>query len=225
MKRDTKLLLIVIGLIVVAFIFFRPKGETETKVEIESPSEDLGDIFAKAESTLAEGQPQVPFEKRELNNPYLSNSNEDRLDRDFDYETNPYEDTSKKVITVKDTSERASEDTTGGSEERRRAQEDSISIQKEIEAEKEKARAFIEGLSKWLNTNRTAMQSRARAYEIKQNAERIRKEVKQAEAHLKPLMIDRADLMDRYATRLSATRGNDRKIRILMQDLEDELKK
>ncbi len=225
MKRDTKLLLIVIGIIVVAFIFFRPKGDTETRVEIESPSEDLGDIFAEAESTLAEGQPQAPVEKREPNNPYLRRSDYDRSDRDFDYETNPYEDTAKKVITVKDTSESASEDTSGGSDERRRDQEDSVRIQKEIEAEKEKARAFIEGLFKWLNTNRTATQSRARAYEIEQDAERIRKEADQAEAHLKPLMVERADLMDKYATRLSATRSNDYKIRILMQDLEKELEK
>jgi len=93
----------------------------------------------------------------------------------------------------------------------------------DIQREREKTIEFLGGILSWGNLNTNATQARIEAAKIREDAKTVREQAESAKPEIREEMLRRANLMESYANRISATRGNKQKMRILLYDVEHDI--
>ncbi|RKZ29124.1 hypothetical protein DRQ36_09330 [bacterium] len=225
-------ILAVVGLLIIVFVLPTKSGETENKPE---PALDIGNIIDEAVTTIEETPEKIPTPVGNttgaVDTPLIAPRDlADRYAEDLKRQREEVTTMIGEAIDTSGAGELTDRETTvvtsPVSEE-----DDRIIIEEALAQEQEKWENFVEELQSWVNIGRSAYQSRARAEEIRNQARQIYEDTPAVDEvypdpdRIKACMTRRADLMMELANRLSSTRGNDRKISILIKDLEDYRKK
>jgi len=237
MKSDTKILIIVIALIIAIVIFQRVGCAKDKEADITikpGDASDIADIISESEDALRDAAGGVDT-SRVVNDPYASRGSDQMTsprrapdDDDFNYESNPYLDGDEVVANIADgesdgnTTAQTTETDEESNANAERLKEEQKKL--EIEAERQKTKQFYSEVLSWLNTNTSATQARNKAFDIRTRAGKLRENAQDEESYLQSVILERAATMETYANRISATRGNDRKIRALLTELQNKLR-
>ncbi|MGC9316342.1 MAG: hypothetical protein ACP5G4_12050 [bacterium] len=229
MRNDLKAMLIVTGIIVVFFLFTRSCGVGSIEVaeqdnrdsDISSEVDEIERILKETPEQSAEDTAPSPvrmpvYTGRDEKEPLVISHGTPRSEAKTD--NNGAESLERESREPPATIER----------ENQANRKDTVSEEEDSElraklAEEEKLTdQFLFSLAEELRPNMTAAQVRAKAYNIREEASAIRDNAQKLDPQLKSAMLERAKVMEDYATRLSATRGNARKLRILIYDLGNQ---
>lgn len=235
MKSDTKILITIIVLIIIVVVVQKVDcgGGDGRKAKLEpSNQEDFADIISESEKAFDDA-PVV--DKSISNSPkdgYVVSRNNpsDEKDyytnvetNDFEYETNPYLSTEDQQVE----NETESSNYEGSSEAEAvvASVENTEAKQREtaLALERMKKQEFLRELSGFVSLNMSATQARKKAQAIRERAASLREQANGADSEIRTEMLSRADLMQSYANRLSATRENKTKIRILVSDIQHNI--
>lgn len=221
MRTDVKAVIVVASALMVFFIFTRScVDSSEPKVQQESGS-NIAETVNEVEDILNQTPPQNEDPRPRPRNPYVIESPSDRGEPVEIYHGTRPETTSSYVSQSAPEPEpepdRPKSDLEVERENRRsNSQPDNTQA---IANERRLTDQFLFSLAEELRPNMTAAQVRAKAYNIREEASAIRDNAQKLDPQLKSAMLERAKVMEDYATRLSATRGNSRKLRILIHEL------
>ena len=94
-----------------------------------------------------------------------------------------------------------------------------------ISAEKRELENFYNDIVEWDNPNNTASEARSKAAELRASAQQVRESAATADPSVRDAMLNRAQIIEEYAGRISATRSNSAKLRALERDAKKELGK
>ncbi|GEM_PF-2757798 len=83
--------------------------------------------------------------------------------------------------------------------------------------------SFYSDIQSWSKTGRTAAEARTKAYNIRKEAEALRSQAQELTAEEREALLQKADEMENYSTRISATRGNKSKLKALKRDADNKL--
>lgn len=226
MRNDLKAMLIVTGIIVVFFLFTRSCGVGSIEVaEQDSRDSDISSEVDEIEKMLREA-PKESSEKpasSPVRMPVYAGGKEDKpLVISHGIPRSETKADNQEAVRM---AEEFREPPAPGERQNQANRTDTVSEDEDSElkaklAEEEKLTdQFLFSLAEELRPNMTAAQVRAKAYNIREEASAIRDNAQKLDPQLKSAMLERAKVMEDYATRLSATRGNSRKLRILINEL------
>ncbi|GEM_PF-2194171 len=232
---------IIVGLVFIIFlsligILLVPSGNKDDKAAEE---EEIGGILDDAISTIhdspdkptpSEGEgsndntsQDVPDSLIRKRADEVSRLREDALARRSDTTHYSYGETTA----VSSTSGGSSTTPTSGASATAPKGGHETAIQSALAKEQQQWQSTVNGLLSWANMNRTATESRVRAQQLREEADRIRQDAKTCcsdipnPSSVRASMNRRASLMDELANRLSATSGNNAKMRIFIDDLKN----
>lgn len=101
---------------------------------------------------------------------------------------------------------------------------DKSDVEERLLKEAQKLEEFYRDVSDWANPNRSAADGRRKAHSIRQSADSLEREANDEEKEIKKAMLERVAIMRDYADRISSSRGNTTKLRILMKNVDDDIK-
>ncbi len=221
MRTDVKAVIIVATALMVFFIFTRScVPSIEPKVQQESTS-NIAETVNEVEDILNQTPPQNEDPRPRPRNPYvIESSNNGNEPVEIYHGTRPETTLSDEGQSAPDPEPETDKPKSDLEVERenRRSNSQPENTQA-IANERRLTDQFLASLANELRSNMTAMQVRAKAYQIREEASEVRDNAHKMDPELKAAMLERAKVMEDYATRLSATRGNARKIRILIHEL------
>jgi len=220
-------MLIVTGIIVVFFVFTRSCGIGSIDVAEQEPrnsdiSSDVDEIERLLRETPADtgaetsSAPRMPVYNGDADTPLVISHGTPRSEaRTETRETVPLEpEAVSRSVPAEDANQPAGSEAV--------SEEENVELKASLTEEKKLTDQFKTTLAEELRSNMTAIQVRAKAYQIREEASAIRDNAYKMDPELKSAMLERAKVMEDYATRLSATRGNARKIRILIHELSQQ---
>ena len=93
----------------------------------------------------------------------------------------------------------------------------------ETQKQEEDLSSFYSDIKSWATKSRTANEARVKAYNIRQEANKLREDAENLTGNEQEIIKQKATIMEDYSKQINATRGNSTKINLLRQNAEDNL--